>query len=411
MNNQNQFTTKVLCKHKYNKARMTEVTTSHGVFVTPSFMPVGTRAFVNHMTVDDLQDTGSQIILGGNTYHMLCNPGLEIIQNFGGMHKMMNWNKPMLTDSGGYQVFSLSHNSKICRIDENGAHFKHPISGKLLHLTPQTSIQAQKTIGADIIMAFDECTNESGGRAGAISALERTHRWLLESKELHETNPNSAYGFRQALFAIIQGGSFRDLREKSTEFMLNLNMDGYAIGGEVIGYNMPQTCEIISWIESMLPENKPRYSMGVGLNPQDLLDVVAEGIDMFDCVAPTRNARHGTLYCGKFIIENNWPKFVAEDDITENDIKNLATIENFNQNQPLKSTIDSCKLLIKKSIYAKDERPIMQTCNCYTCRNYSRAYLHYLFKQKSTLYSHLACIHNVHVMQEACRQMKKVMLA
>lgn len=399
------FTTKVLCKHKYNRARMTEVTTPHGSFVTPSFMPVGTRAFVNHMTVDDLQHTGSQIILGGNTYHMLCNPGLDIIRNFGGMHKMMQWHRPMLTDSGGYQVFSLSHNSKICRIDENGAHFKHPVSGKLLHLTPQTSIQAQKIIGADIIMAFDECTNESGGRSGAISALERTHRWLLQSKELHDANSNSEYGLQQALFAIIQGGSFRDLREKSTEFMLQLDMDGYAIGGEVIGYNMPQTCEIIGWIENMLPENKPRYSMGVGLNPQDLLDVVAKGVDMFDCVAPTRNARHGTLYCGKFVIENHWPKFVAENDDdfinSDSDVAKVNICENQDKN--------SCKLLIKKSIYAKDERPIMATCNCYTCRNYSRAYLHYLFKQKSTLYAHLACIHNIHVMQEACRQMQQIM--
>lgn len=383
----NIFSVEVLKKYSYNKARITKITTPHGSILTPAFMPVGTRAFVNHMTVGDLIATGSQIILGGNTYHMLCSPGLEIIESAGGMHKFMGWQKPMLTDSGGYQVFSLSQNSNICRIDNEGAHFKHPNTGQIIHLTPQTSIQAQKVIGADIIMAFDECTKEDGGRESAVAALERTHKWLLESKVVHETNPNSVYGHRQALFAIIQGGSFRDLRQQSAEFMLALDMDGYAIGGEVIGYSMPQTCEIISWLESFLPQHKTRYAMGVGLGPQDLLDVVAEGIDVFDCVAPTRNARHGTLYCGHFVPENNWLKFVGED------------------NQ------DDGKILIKKNKYAKDENPVMQDCLCYTCKNYTRAYLHYLFKQKSTLYSSLACIHNVHVMQETCRRMYGMIMA
>ncbi|MFA6038579.1 MAG: tRNA guanosine(34) transglycosylase Tgt [Legionellales bacterium] len=379
------FKTEVLAKSTVNHARVTRVTTAHGSFETPAFMPVGTRAFVNHMTPQDLIESNSQIILGGNTYHMLVNPGMDIIIAAGGMHKFMNWKGPMLTDSGGFQVFSLSQNKKICKIDENGAHFKHPINGKVIHLTPETSINAQKIIGADIIMAFDECTPESGGIAAAIKAMERTHRWLLESKAVHDASPNSAYGYPQALFGIIQGGSFRELREKSAEFIINANMDGIAIGGEIIGFDMQKTAEVIEWIRPMLPENKTRYTMGVGLGPQDLIDVVKDGIDIFDCVAPTRNARHGALYHGKFIEENGWLKF--------------AGINN------------SDRLLIKKTIYAKDETPIMEDCTCTTCQQFTKAYLHFLFKQQSALYHQLACIHNIHVMQEACVLMRRIIQA
>lgn len=376
----NIFKTELLKKHKLNQARVTKVTTPHGEFFTPAFMPVGTKAVVNIMSPEDLTASGSQIILGGNTYHMLCNPGLEVIQSMGGMHQFMNWHKPMLTDSGGFQVLSLAKNKKICKIDEHGASFKHPIDGRVLRLTPSSSIAAQKIIGADIIMAFDQCTPEEGGREAALDALERTHRWLLESKEEHEKNPLSAYGFRQALFGIIQGGSFRDLRESSTQFVLQAELDGVAIGGEVVGFDMPKTLEILTWIEPMLPETKLRYTMGVGLHPQDLIDVVANGVDIFDCVAPTRNARHGSLYCGEIIRENGWIKFIE--------------------------TEDKGRLMIKRGIYAKDHNPIMAGCDCHTCRNYTRAYLHYLFKTNPAVYSNLACIHNIHVLHEVCAQMR-----
>lgn len=374
----------VIKKHKHNHARVTKLSTAHGDVMTPAFMPVGTRAFVNHMTPDDLTETGSQIILGGNTYHMFCSPGAEIIECAGGMHKFMGWNKPMLTDSGGFQVFSLSKNGKICKIDHHGAHFKHPTSGKIIHLTPETSIGMQKVIGADIIMAFDECTPEQGGREAALVAMERTHRWLLESKEAHDKNPCSAYGFKQALFGIIQGGSFRDLREKSTECILNADLDGIAIGGEIIGFDMLKTVEVIEWVRPLLPENKARYTMGVGLTPQDLLNVVAEGIDIFDCVAPTRNARHGSLYCGQLVEKDGWLRFESEE--------------------------DNGRILIKKSQYAKDQNPLMPGCTCHTCRHHSRAYLHFLFKSQAVPYSQLACIHNVHVMQETCRRMREMIL-
>lgn len=380
----NIFKTELIKKHASLPARVTKITTPHGEIMTPAFMPVGTRAYVNFMTPDDLTAAGSQIILGGNTYHMLCAPGMEIIQAAGGMHSFMSWNKPMLTDSGGFQVFSLSVNGKICKIDEVGAHFKHPVNGQVIHLTPQTSIATQKSIGADIIMVFDECTPENGGREAAVKAMERTHRWLHESIAAHEKDRNSAYGSHQALFGIIQGGSFRDLREESARYIVEAPLDGIAIGGEVIGFDMQKTVEVIDWVRPLLPEAKSRYTMGVGLHPQDLIDVVARGIDIFDCVAPTRNARHGSLYCGEIVEENDWLRF--------------------------ENTEPNGKISIKKSCYAKDERPVMPTCSCYTCKNYTRAYLHYLFKQQAMAYCNLACIHNVHVMQEVCARMRKLIL-
>lgn len=378
----NTLTTKVIKQRGH--ARVTRVTTAHGEFLTPAFMPVGTRAAVNCMTVSELKEANSSIILGGNTYHMLVSPGMEIIEAAGGMHRFMGWHGPMLTDSGGYQVFSLSQNPKICKIDEAGAHFKHPTNGKLIHLTPQSSIETQKIIGADIIMAFDECTPEAGGHERAVLALERTHRWLLESKEVYEKDPCSRYGYSQALFGIIQGGSHRDLREQSAEFIVNLDLGGIAIGGEVIGYDMPKTVEIINWVRPLLPDNKTRYTMGVGLHPQDLIDVVKEGIDIFDCVAPTRNARHGSLYCGRFEYQDDWVKFASDE--------------------------DRGRILIKKSIYAKDERPIMEGCDCHTCTHFSRAYLHFLFKENLALYANLACIHNIRVMHKTCEVLREFII-
>lgn len=382
---QNRYHSEVVAAHKNLPARVMRMSTPHGDVLTPAFMPVGTRAMVNYMSPHDLQESGSQIILGGNTYHMLCAPGMETIEALGGMHRMMGWQSSMLTDSGGFQVFSLSKRGTICIIDEEGAHFKHPVNGKILHLTPATSINAQKIIGADIIMAFDECTPEEGGRAAALNALERTHRWLLQSKEIFEAHPYSAYGFKQALFGIIQGGSFRDLREQSAEFVLSLDLDGIAIGGEVIGFDMVKTAEIIDWVRPMLPDNKVRYTMGVGLNPEDLIKVVAQGIDIFDCVAPTRNARHGTLYCGDIVERDGWIAF-------ENPESNNA------------------RLLIKKAQYAKDDKPIMSSCTCYTCKHFSRGYLHFLYKEKLVAYVHLASIHNIHVMHMVCERMRNLML-
>lgn len=376
----NIFECKVLHQHAHTKARVTAITTPHGTFQTPVFMPVGTRAGVNNLTPHELQEAGSQIILGGNTYHMLCAPGMAIIEAAGGMHRFMGWHGPMLTDSGGFQVFSLSKHREICTIDETGAHFKLPHSERVIHMTPEMSLETQKIIGADIIMAFDQCTPDRCSREEVQHIMTRTHRWLQQSVRYHEAYPHSRYGAKQALFGIIQGGIYEDLRRESAHFVSSMNIDGIAIGGETIGFDMAATVEVLRWINQFLPVSKPRYTMGVGMSPQDLLDVVAEGIDMFDCVAPTRNARHGALYCGEVIRQGQWLKFSSE--------------------------YENARIQIKKGCYAEDPLPIMPGCACYTCRYHSRAFLHYLFKLKANAYTALASIHNIHVLQQVCARMR-----
>lgn len=380
-----EFHCQVLHRDTHTQGRVIRVSTPHGDFLTPTFMPVGTRAGVNNMTPHELLDAGSQIILGGNTYHMLCAPGMKVIERAGGMHSFMGWRGPMLTDSGGFQVFSLSKNAEICTIDEEGAHFILPGSSeRLIHMTPEMSLETQKIIGADIIMAFDQCTPDSCSHDEVEHIMIRTHRWLKQSMAYHQQHPSSRYGNSQALFGIIQGGIFKDLRQQSAEFVTSMNTDGIAIGGETVGFDMVKTVEVIQWVHPYLPENKPRYTMGVGMSPQDLLDVVKEGIDMFDCVAPTRNARHGALYCGQLVEENHWLRF--------------------------KSDYENERIQIKKASFATDPNPIMKSCTCYTCANYSRAALHHLFKQKANLFTALASIHNIHVMHETCAKMRDLII-
>ena len=378
------FQCTVLKQYPHNNARVTRITTAHGEFMTPVFMPVGTRAGVNNLMPFELTEAGSQIILGGNTYHMLCAPGLAIIEQAGGMHSFMGWHAPMLTDSGGFQVFSLSKNQKLCTIDEEGAHFKLAHSSELIHMTPEMSLAAQKVIGADIIMAFDQCTPDASTRDEVQRIMMRTHRWLKQSLLYHQEFPMSRYEDPQALFGIIQGGIYPDLRRESAEFVVSLRTDGIAIGGETIGFDMPKTVETIQWVYDVLPKDRPCYTMGVGMSPQDLFDVVASGADMFDCVAPTRNARHGSLYAGDIVPVGNWLKFDSQ--------------------------YEQGRLQIKKACFANDQLPIMDSCVCFTCRHHSRAYLHHLFKQKANLFTALASIHNIHVMNEACAQMRLLIL-
>lgn len=381
----NRFSCELIKNHSDTKARVMRVSTPHGVFITPVFMPVGTRAGVNNMTPTELKAAGSQIILGGNTYHMLCAPGMEVIEKAGGMHPFMGWHGPMLTDSGGFQVFSLSKNKEICTIDEEGAHFKLPGTERLIHMTPEMSLETQKIIGADIIMAFDQCTPDNCSRDEVQQIMARTHRWLRQSVAYHQEHPCTPYGASQALFGIVQGGIYEDLRRESADFVASMDTDGIAIGGETIGFDMERTAEVIRWVRQYLPETKLRYTMGVGMSPQDLLEVVAEGIDMFDCVAPTRNARHGALYCGEVVREGNWLRFASEH--------------------------DNERIQIKKACFANDSSPIMPSCLCYTCQHHSRAYLHHLFKQKANLFSALASIHNIHVMHDVCAKMRDLILA
>lgn len=380
----NDFTTRILATHKNLPARITEISTPHGKFITPVFMPVATRAGVNNMTPSELIAAKSQIILGGNTYHMVCAPGMRVIEKAGGMHEFMNWHGPMLTDSGGFQIFSLSKNQELCSITEQGAVFTLPDSNEKFLMTPEKSIATQKIIGADIIMAFDQCTEDCQTYENVEKIMHRTHRWLLQSKDYHSKNPYSAYGNKQALFGIIQGGIYDDLRLKSTEFIKKCDLDGIAIGGESIGFDMQKTSEILKLLTPVLPKDKPRYTMGVGMSPQDLLDVAKYGIDMFDCVAPTRNARHGALYSGKILNEGSWLRFT--------------------------SAYPNQRLLIKKAEFANDDRKIMADCDCYTCNNFSRAYLHYLVKIKSNLFTALASIHNVHVLGTVCEKMRECIM-
>lgn len=375
------FRCDILKTYTHNRARITRVTTAHGEFITPVFMPVGTRAGVNNMMPHELKEAGSQIILGGNTYHMLCAPGMDVIEQAGGMHPFMGWNGPMLTDSGGFQVFSLSKNKEIAVIHEEGVQFKLPGEARMINMTPEMSLATQKIIGADIIMAFDQCTPDASSYEESLAIIERTHRWLQQSIDYHQQHSHTPYGYSQALFGIIQGGIYPDLRRACAQYVSALPLDGIAIGGETIGFEMVKTVEILRWIAMDLPENKPRYTMGVGMSPQDLLDVVAEGVDMFDCVAPTRNARHGALYCGQIVrTRNHWLKF--------------------------ESPYEQQRLSIKKAEFANDHNPIMAECTCYTCQHYSRAYLHALFKQKSSVFTALASIHNVHVMHAVCQAMR-----
>lgn len=378
------FTAKEIKRHPHNQARVIEIRTAHGTITSPFFMPVGTRAGVNNLTPEELKSANAKIILGGNTYHMLCAPGLDLIEKAGGMHPFMGWSGPMLTDSGGFQIFSLSKNEKLCTIDEEGARFYLPEQNRWLSMTPESSLAAQKIIGADIIMAFDQCTPDDASYDTTVQIMDRTTRWLKQSMAYHAQNPESAYGYPQALFAIIQGGQHLDLRQRAAESVLALNPEGIAIGGESIGFNMPLTLEILKLLVPLFPSDKPRYTMGVGLSPQDLLDVVALGADMFDCVAPTRNARHGALYSGQLKREGNWLRF--------------------------DSPFPGQRLQIKKQIYAADFDPIMPGCSCATCRQYSRSYLHYLFKQKAPLFTALASIHNIHVMQNLCDTMQHLIL-
>lgn len=361
------------------RARTGIIHTDHGDIETPIFMPVGTQATVKTLDSSDLHDINAQIILGNN-YHLHLRPGEDVIAQTGGIHKFMNWPKPILTDSGGFQVFSLGlqklkkeknggPNGQLVKIDEDGVDFRSHIDGSKHRFTPESAIECEHKIGADIIMAFDECTPDDVPYEYAEEAMERTHRWAKRSLEAHLKNTNH-HGYKQFLFGIIQGAKHEDLRKKSVEFICGLNFDGIAVGGESIGYNMEATREILDWIAPYLPEDKPRYTMGVGLDPADLLAVVEKGIDIFDCVAPTRLARHGMLFVS--------PK-----------------------------VNDKHRINITNAAFEKDFGPIDPDCQCPTCKSYTRAYLHHLFSAQETTSQRLASIHNLHFLLDLMRQARE----
>jgi queuine tRNA-ribosyltransferase len=369
------------------KARAGVMKTPHGEVQTPIFMPVGTQGTVKSLDTADVEATDAQIILG-NTYHLYLRPGMEKMQQLGGLHQFMQWHKPILTDSGGFQVFSLGETS---RITEEGVAFKSHHDGSKHFFSPEKSIEIQQQIGADIIMAFDECTPDEATAKYAREALDRTHRWAKQSKQAWEAGEkHSVYGSYQALFGIVQGAMHQDLREESAQFMVETGFDGYAVGGETIGYNREGTAQVMEWIEHMLPADAPRYAMGVGRDPEDIVQAVLLGFDMFDCVGPTRLARNGALYNGK-----------------------LAYIQTTSgEEKPVfESEYNKARLSIGRSEMATDTSVIDTDCDCYTCRSgYSRAYLHHLYKTKELAYYRLASIHNVRVMIRITEQLREWIL-
>jgi len=385
-----EFTFKI--ESNLKKARAGKIKTPHGSFDTPVFMPVGTLASVKALSSFDLRECCAGIILGGNTYHMMLKPGLEVVSAVGGMHRFMNWSGPMLTDSGGFQVFSLGLRNKDARLSEvtdKGVSFKSHIDGSLHFMGPKESINIQKFLGADIIMAFDECAGNIMTELQMKSSIERTNRWLIRSiKEWKKNNCLSATtGKYQALFGIIQGGDFKKLRRQSAEFIAEQKLPGIAIGGETIGYDMEKTKEVIDWISDIVPRNKPLYTMGLGRDPEDVLQVVKMGVDMFDCVAPTRMARNGTMYNGELIFGSSLEETIFE------------------------SEFDKGRLNIANSRFRKDNKPVDEKCDCWTCsQGYSRLYLHHLFKSNELLYYRLSSIHNIRFMIRLTEQLREKIL-
>lgn len=339
--------------HQSGAARRGQLSLAHGVVETPAFMPVGTYGAVKSLSPNEIRDIGAHIILG-NTFHLWLRPGLEVIQQFGGLHQFIAWDGPILTDSGGFQVWSLG---ALRKISEQGVQFRSPINGDSCFLTPEESMRIQRVLNSDIVMIFDECTPYPATQQQAADSMQLSLRWAKRSKQAHQGNPN-------ALFGILQGGMYEQLRDDSLAGLMDIGFDGYAIGGLSVGEPKDDMLRILAHSAPKLPQDKPRYLMGVG-TPEDLLDAVSYGVDMFDCVMPTRNARNGWLFT------------------RHGDIK------------------------LKNARYRQDQRPIDSECTCYTCQHFSRAYLHHLFRVGEMLGSRLNTIHNLHYYQQLMAGMRQ----
>jgi len=332
-------------------AREAEIHTARGVIQTPAFMPVGTNGTVKGLTIDDLKETHSQIILG-NTFHLMLRPGDKLIKELGGLHKFINWDKPILTDSGGFQVWSLGELSKI---SEEGVKFSSPYDGKKIFMTPEDSIMIQENLGSDIVMAFDECTDYPSTYDEAKKSMELSMRWAKRCKDAHQS--------KSALFGIVQGGMYTDLREESLNKLIDIDFDGIALGGLSVGESKQEKTEILEFMSDKLPDDKPRYLMGVG-TPEDIVEAVRYGIDMFDCVLPTRNARNGQLFTSEGVIN------------------------------------------IRNAEYKNSEDPIDINCDSKVSQNYSRAYLNHLQRTNEMLGSMLATYHNIYYYQSLMKEIR-----
>jgi queuine tRNA-ribosyltransferase len=341
-------------------ARRGRLTTGHGVIETPAFMPVGTQATVKSLAPDDLEGAGAQIILS-NTYHLHLRPGEDLIREAGGIHRFMSWPGPVLTDSGGYQVFSLAD---LRKISDDGVSFRSHIDGSRRHLTPEKVVDIQLDIGSDIMMVLDHCAEYPCSMETAVEAVERTTRWAERS--LVPYGPRMTRdGYERVLFAIVQGSVHEKLRERSARELVALDFPGYAIGGLSVGESKEDLYGMAGFTARLLPEGKPRYLMGVGF-PEDLVEAVARGIDMFDCVMPTRNARNGTVFTSRG------------------------------------------RVILKNASNTRDFGPLDPECDCHTCRNYSRSYLRHLFMAGEMLGPRLATVHSIRFYLHLMEQMRQV---
>ena len=338
-------------------ARAGRITLAHGEVETPAFMPVGTYGTVKAMSPAELAEIGAQIVLG-NTFHLWLRPGLDVIGAHGGLHRFMGWSGPILTDSGGFQVFSLG---ALRKITEEGVKFQSPVNGDPCFLSPEESMRIQRVLDSDIVMVFDECTPYPATLEQARDSMRLSLRWAERSKQAHHGNPN-------ALFGIVQGGMYEELRDESLAGLARIGFDGYAIGGLSVGETKREMRRILAHTAPRLPADKPRYLMGVG-TPQDIVEAVAAGIDMFDCVLPTRNARNGWVYTRGGVIK------------------------------------------LRNAQYRDDLRPLDKECACYTCRNFTRAYLQHLQRLNEILGARLNTLHNLHYYQELMRGLRQAIAA
>ncbi len=347
------FSFEIIKKDSFSKGRLGKVETDHGSFTTPAFLPVGTQGSVKSLTPEELVEIGVEAILG-NTYHLYLRPGHETIGRLGGLHAFIHWEKPILTDSGGFQIFSLG---SLRKVSEEGVTFQSHLDGSSHFLTPEKVVEIQRALGTDIAMVLDECVPYPSPYEYVKASTDQTSRWAKRCQQAtREKDP--------ALFAIVQGGVYKDLREKSAQTLVEMKFQGYAIGGLSVGEPKSMMSDVLEWTTPLLPENTPRYLMGVG-TPEDIINAVILGLDFFDCVLPTRNARNGTLFTS------------------------------------------SGKISIKQAQYAEDQRPVDQACACYTCRHYSRAYLRHLFLSKEILSSRLNTIHNLYYYINLLRKIKE----
>jgi len=348
---------KIIKKDDKTKARLGTLTTAHGKIATPFFMPVGTNATVKGMCARDLEEIGSQVVLS-NTYHLYLRPGMEIISKFGGLHGFMNWNGPILTDSGGYQVFSLTN---LRKIKEEGVKFQSHINGSTHFFTPELVMDIEQTLGSDMIMPLDVCAPYPCKRREAERSVALTTAWAKRSRKHFFANGQEK---KQILFGIVQGSVYQDLRELSAKEITGVDMDAYAIGGVSVGETVKEMFEAVEWVEPHLPANKPRYLMGIGM-PDQIVRAVAEGMDMFDTCIPTRYGRHGSAF-------------------TRAGRKNILN-----------------------SRYANDQSPVDEDCDCFVCRNYSRAYLRHLIKAEEILGLRLLSYHNVYFYIRLMKDIRK----